>query len=235
VSAVATIDQEVTDQTKECCGSPEPLFRRVSERNDPEVLTDIYRNDTNISIWKRDVSAELIAAVDDFINTNKIKRTMLTITAKNAHEELRKAIGTEKNIAPLVEDMAQLIDMFCCLFELKRAGVRLTSMDQAMCPRFHVDKIPCRLVSTYQGIATDWLPNHLVDRTKLGAGSEGKPDDISGLFHDLSDIQCLNRGDVALLKGEFWEGNEGAGLIHRSPPLPAGEHRLLLTLDFIDL
>jgi len=229
VSAVEVVEQETF------CDLSDALFRRASKRGTPEVLTDIYQEDTNIAIWKRDVSDELALAVDGFINSKKITRTMLAVNGNNAYEELTKALGSGKNIAPLIEDLAQLIDMFCCLFDLKRAGVRLTSMDHAMCPRFHVDKIPCRLVSTYQGIATEWLPNHLVDRGKLGAGSQGKPDEVSGLFHDLSDIQSMKRGDVALLKGEYWEGNARAGLVHRSPPLPAGESRLLLTLDFIDL
>jgi hypothetical protein len=34
------------------------------------------------------------------------------------------------------------------------------------------------------------------------------------------------------LKGERWEGNENAGLVHRSPVLLSGERRLILTLDF---
>lgn len=132
--------------------------------------------------------------------------------------------------------------MFCCLFDLGSAGLRLTALDRAMCPRFHVDKIPCRLVTTYQGIATEWLPHHHVDRSKLGAGSEGKSDEQSGLFQNLEDIQRLHQGEVALLKGEGWEGNEGAGLVHRSPAMPViadsvkmhavSERRLLLTLDF---
>jgi hypothetical protein len=37
-----------------------------------------------------------------------------------------------------------------------------------------------------------------------------------------------------LLKGERWQGNEGRGLVHRSPPLVAGERRLLLTLDWLN-
>ena len=76
------------------------------------------------------------------------------------------------------------------------------------------------------------IPHSCVDRTKLGAGSEGKSDDESGLFSQASDIQQLNEGDVALLKGEYWQGNEGAGLVHRSPMVPQDSLRLLLTLDF---
>ena len=118
-----------------------------------------------------------------------------------------------------------------CLFDLGKVGLRLTVLDKAMCPRFHVDKVLCRLVTTYQGSATEWLPHNVVDREKLGHGSEGKPDEQSGLFPKLGDIQQLTVGDVALLKGEGWEGKEGAGLVHRSPSLSAGEGRLLLTLD----
>ena len=39
---------------------------------------------------------------------------------------------------------------------------------------------------------------------------------------------------MALLKGELWANNEGAGLVHRSPQLPIGSRRLLITLDFVD-
>ena len=46
-------------------------------------------------------------------------------------------------------------------------------------------------------------------------------------------IQQLDSGDVALLKGEKWHGNEGFGLIHRSPYLDPGERRLILTLDWL--
>ena len=46
-------------------------------------------------------------------------------------------------------------------------------------------------------------------------------------------IEQINTGEVALLKGEKWQGNEGAGLIHRSPALAPGERRLILTLDWL--
>jgi len=103
-----------------------------------------------------------------------------------------------------------------------------------MCPKFHVDRIPCRLATTYQGVATDWLPHEQVDRSKLGHGSDGKADDESGLFNSVADIQHLQCGDVALLKGDLWEGNEGAGLVHRSPDITDNACRLLLTIDFIN-
>jgi hypothetical protein len=74
----------------------------------------------------------------------------------------------------------------------------------------------------------------VADRSKLGTGNQGKPDELSGLFENASDIKQLNCGDVALLKGEIWDKNQGAGLIHRSPKLPNNLRRLLLTIDFIN-
>lgn len=103
-----------------------------------------------------------------------------------------------------------------------------------MCPTFHVDKIPCRLVTTFTGSTTQWLDNNVIDRSKLGAGSKGLPDEESGLLQSQNDINQLSVGDVALLKGEGWFKNEGGGLVHRSPNLPHKNRRLLLTLDFID-
>jgi hypothetical protein len=46
-------------------------------------------------------------------------------------------------------------------------------------------------------------------------------------------IEQIHCGEVALLKGTKWHGNESYGLIHRSPALKADERRLILTLDWL--
>ena len=66
-----------------------------------------------------------------------------------------------------------------------------------MCPRFHTDYVKCRLVTTYVGPATQWLPHDLVNRSKLGHGNQGQPDDKSGLFLEDANIEQLNVGHVA--------------------------------------
>ena len=225
-----TIDTAVNDVARKFSG----LYRGSVENTTPNVLSDIYREDTNIVIWQRNLSNELTAAVSEFLQKNATKAVVLAVTPQNTHDVLKDTFGGSEALTTLSDDIALLVDMFCCLFDLKQAGLRLTILDRAMCPRFHFDRIPCRLVTTYQGIATQWLNHAVVDRSKLGAGNQGKSDEQSGLFNNLEDINRLREGDVALLKGENWDETQGAGLVHRSPPVSAGERRLLLTLDFIN-
>ena len=207
--------------------------RRPALGNEARVLTNIYLEETNIAIWQRQLSATLKQSVDAFLRSNPNFQLSMTVAPQSVLSSISESLGNNDQVE-LCENIAELTSMFCCLFELKRAGLRLTALDRAMCPKFHVDKVPCRLITTFQGAATEWLPHHAVNRQKLGIGSNGQPDDQSGLYQRHDDIQQLNCGDVGLLKGELWSGNESAGLVHRSPALEIGERRLLLTLDFSD-
>ena len=198
--------------------------------DEPNVLTDIYLEKVNIAIWQRKLSPTLSRSIADFLKVKPRFNASMNVSAQSVLINISDALGTGMN--ELSESIAEIVEMFCCLFELERVGLRLTVVDSAMCPKFHVDKVPCRLITTFQGIGTEWLPHELGNREKLGHGSNGKPDHESGIYQNQSDIQQLNCGDVALLKGERWEGNENAGLIHRSPTLPDDQPRLVLTLDF---
>jgi hypothetical protein len=103
-----------------------------------------------------------------------------------------------------------------------------------MCPRFHVDWVAARMICSYGGSGTEWLPENALDRSKLGMGSGGQPDVQSGLMTDPAAIKQMPVFAVGLMKGEHGEGNEGRGLAHRSPmPADAQPRRLLLTLDML--
>jgi hypothetical protein len=131
-------------------------------------------------------------------------------------------------------DVARIACAYCELFGIGRIGLRLRTLDKAMCPRFHVDHVPCRLVCTYGGVGTEWLPDECVDRTKLGLGAQGLPDELSGLILDGTAILTMPPYAVGLMKGSKWKGNEDHGAVHRSPkPQPEAPRRLLLTLDML--
>jgi hypothetical protein len=200
--------------------------------NGPEALTSIYQSHVNMTVWKRQPSTSLTMECQVLLKEKGFAGLRLTLPTNELHH-LDKVLPSLASYPELTADIRLQAEMFSCLFELTTIGMRLTPLTNSMCPRFHTDMVPCRLITTYIGVGTDWLPHHCVNRSKLGVGSNGQSDAESGLYSSPHLIQKLHPGDVALLKGEAWEGNEGAGLVHRSPSVPTGEKRLLLTLDFI--
>ena len=208
--------------------------RTASTKSDISVLTDIYQEDVNIAVWQNQLPSDVLKSIDNIMLEKAHLNVKISVTPNDVVEELIASASQLEDQKALCEHIALLVDMFCTLLELKGAGLRLVILDQAMCPKFHVDKVPCRLVTTLSGVGTQWLPHHLVDRSKLGAGSLNLPDEVSGIMQHSSNIQHLGVGDVALLKGEGWYNNENYGLVHRSPAITNNNQRLLLTLDCID-
>ena len=164
-------------------------IRRPVYGHDPQILADIYQDDINIAIWQRHNSELLQDAVREFLVANPKFETAITVSPDSARAQVNAATGGR---APMEfsENVGDLVAMFCDLFGLQRAGLRLATLDRAMCPRFHVDRVPCRLLTTYHGVATEWLPHDVVDRSKLGPGSRGQSDHVSGLF-----VLAVQRGD----------------------------------------
>lgn len=208
--------------------------RRAVFSQEPSVLTEIYNDDVNLAVWQNPLSVQAQQEIETLAASIQHLKVVMTVTPNNVAQSLAEHTEELSDSPEFCTHVAVLVDMFCTLFELERAGLRLNFVDTAMCPKFHVDHVPCRLITTFSGIATEWLPHDRVDRSRLGAASAGMPDESAGIMQSATDIQHLNTGDVALAKGEGWFDNENGGLVHRSPAPLAGEHRLVMTLDFID-
>lgn len=196
----------------------------------PETLIKILDDDVNLAVWSR----QLPAPVADFgslllsLNEPLAQSLSLELADDDAHPDLHGLASSYMDLEGyegFIGDVSWLVSAYACLLGAKRIGLRLRALDKAMCPRFHVDHVPVRLITTYAGIGSQWLKEGEMDRRKLGQ-PEAEPD-------VLSQIQQFTSGDVALLKGEKWHGNEGFGLIHRSPQPALGERRLILTLDWL--
>ncbi|WP_156489015.1 DUF1826 domain-containing protein [Marinomonas gallaica] len=194
-------------------------------------LAGIYRDDVNLMVWQRQLDSDTEKAVFKVLSAGKSFSLNQIVSPENVSDALARGLPSIDGRDALIRDIALLVDAYCCLFDLNTAGLRLTQVDRAMCPRFHVDQVPCRLITTYAGPATQWLDEQSLNRQKLGRGNNGQPDSHSGLVRAEADVQQISVGDVALLKGERWEGNEGRGAVHRSPSVEAGQMRLLMTLD----
>lgn len=193
-----------------------------------EVLPRIFEDAINLAVLRRPLPYDLLAgALAQTRAEHPLSFAWRGEPGDALRSALREALHCPVACGPLVEDIQTLAEAMAFLFDTDEVGLRLRRLDVPMCPRFHCDQLPVRLVTTYLGPGSEWLPEAAVDRAGLGAPHPDKPDIV------LADaaIQRLEAGDVALLKGGGWIGNEGRGLVHRSPAMGAGQPRLLLTID----
>lgn len=206
--------------------SNRPLSPVTVTGNRVECLTEILRNDVNLAIWQRTPNPDMQSFIDTFCASagNLERFTSLEIGQSAALALPSWALDID-GAQYWVDDVDQLSEMYQCLFEPQAIGLRIHVVQQTMCPRFHVDRVPVRLLCTYRGPGTDWLPEPLVTRP-VGEG----PLPEQGVQPDQ--VQQIPTNAVALLKGEAWEGNEGRGLVHRSPE-PNGSPRLIIGLDWL--
>ena len=203
--------------------------------SDELKLSEILKDENNISVWRRNLSSKIINESLNLINKKPQLQFSNLVNPTNTREILSEEIGLTEDSSYLFNDISKIVHMFCNIFDKEQVWLRLDAIDGPMCPRFHVDSLKCRLVTTYVGPATQWLPHDLVNREKLGHGNDGLPDEESGLYLNNEDIHQLDIGDVALLKGENWNKNEGKGLVHRSPHQDGHYKRLYMTIDFMQL
>lgn len=209
-------------------------FDSCSWEQNPTVLAEIYQDSTNLCIWQRQLDSTITQYIDTLLKHVITREIRIIVSSNDVAELILEKFPTYSGSEAFADDVKNLVMMFTDLFGLEYVGIRLSILNKTMCPRFHTDNLPCRLVTTYVGSGTEWLPEYAVDRSKLGAGAKGLPDTISGIYLDSNSIQQLTAGDVALLKGSGWLGNEDQAIVHRSPELAFNEKRLLLTLDFGD-
>ena len=197
---------------------------------DIQVLTEVLRDEVNLAVWQRRLPAQVggFAAALLARGETLAQSMALELATPDSVPDLDGLVAQYADLpgqAAFLADVAWLVRAYACLLDAERIGLRLRVLDKAMCPRFHVDHVPLRLITSYAGVGSDWLEEGAMPRSGLGqAGAEPQDETL---------IRHLDTGHVALAKGEKWQGNEGRGLIHRSPQPPAGERRLLLTLDWL--
>jgi len=118
----------------------------------------------------------------------------------------------------LADDVAMLARCFAALARTDAVDVRLEAVSGDSCWKFHRDRVAIRLLATYLGPGTQWVPESAagaaLDRQRAYAGPLGQ----------------LPRFAVGVFRG--CDGDTETGMLHRSPPVAgSGVVRLLLAVS----
>ena len=151
--------------------------------------------------------------------TGEIYKETATINIKDLlSDKLPKKIKNNVFYQPWIEDMANLCEMFCITEKSSYISFSLSS--HRGCRRYHIDNVPLRLLVTYAGQGTEWLPDEFANKR---AYANGEPNER--IIKDISKKQFVGEWDIALFKG----GPEG--LLHRTPDSALNKNSILMRLD----
>ncbi len=120
-----------------------------------------------------------------------------------------------------VIDMANMCRLFGELLKSDRVSLWLGT-DRG-CRRYHTDNVPMRLVVTYAGRGTEWLPEEAVNRTAYMAGEPNE-----AILTNPNARQWLEPWGVGIFKG----GKNG--VLHRTPDDALNQRTMLLRIDHAD-
>jgi len=192
-----------------------PTWRRVQELAD---LTEIFDPDVQICSWQRQIDPAIGVYLSDLHQTRELQSIE---TLSPAAQPMLECLPEGAGRASLIEDLTLLREIMTELLWCDEVGLRLARMGHAMCPGWHMDRTGIRLVCTYQGPGTQWLHDQGSDRRNLG----------DSRIQEAAAVEAAT-GEIVLLKGSLWQGNDAFGAVHRSPELASDAPlRTLVTLD----
>ncbi len=178
----------------------------VAFATQPTVLAAIDDPAVTLAVWQRPSPLDRSEIGD----LSTVRFAAPAPAVERILADLLSADGPARAWHPIVaQDAGRLATLFASLSGEERVEVRLERVTGNGCWKFHADYVALRMISTYCGQATQWLP--------LGADADTPP-------------RALAAGDVGLFKGRALAGDRA--IIHRSPPIAgSGEERLLLVID----
>ena len=202
--------------------------------NQPSSLRSILSPEVNFVLWQRNLSTFLDAWSSEVrwekteVLEGEFDREALESFEDDLFNELKKWRTREPDFTRWVaNDMCTNIRTFMDVTNAKEVFVKIEPVADDKCRLFHVDQNLLRMLCTYAGEGTLWLPNDKVERKSLGCCNEDIVLDPLAIFQ-------APKLDVLVLKGERWPHNLVGGAVHRSPPLRDGDKRLLLKVDFVE-
>lgn len=193
-----------------------------------DALPLIARPERNIAIWRRPLPLCLRHFAQAMAEQAEQDVCFWLDAKQDAGQAAQRAFaaaGWPAGIGSqaMAADIAQLAKAMRKAGSGKRLHVDIGRVRNDACRYYHTDRLHLRLLCSYAGPGTEWIPEDAVDRGMLGKGMN------AAVLRDPARLQHLQTGWAALLKGDG--RHNPRGIVHRSPPLQPGQNRLVLTID----
>ena len=189
-----------------------------------ESLSEFSNRSEKLAIFERDP----VKGADEFFQNIMINKFNIKgqVFRNNSYNHIKsliesvvpKKVDSEPFYSIWLKDMSNMCKYFCDFLKIESVGFSLGT--KRVCKRYHVDNVPMRLLVTYAGKGTEWLPDEFVDRN---AYENGLPNE--SILKNPSRSKFINTWDVAIFRG----GSDG--LLHRSPDAALNGTSIMMRLD----
>ena len=162
----------------------------VFRTNSFEEIKDFATCDYQLGIVERKIPR----GIDEFFQklmqkplgiAGKVRQENVNSTIKEIiEEEIPEPLQNTPFFEKWIEDMANVADLFCDIQKSDSVSFWLSS--ERGCRRYHIDNVPLRMLITYAGKGTEWLPDKVADRR---AFANGEPNEM--IVRDPKEIQFM--------------------------------------------
>lgn len=183
----------------------------------------------NLIIWERNADTHISAFIAQLHLSTFMPLNFLATKGK-VKENLQVQFADyiplhSKGFYLLMADISLLTESFLELCGKQQLRLHLRTVEDDACSKFHVDGYPMRLICTYDGPGTEWLPNDKVNRKALGTTNRR-------IVTNPMYIRQMKPFHVGIMKGDILGPNTKNGVVHRSPSIKEkGLKRFVLRLD----
>ena len=205
-------------------------LRRASA--EVEASERLARGEVNLVSWHRGLPSGLDAQLVEWAKRFPAQFDEILCMPKYDLSAATRGLA-EPARAWLTMDVAILIARLAHLADARRLRVSFGAVRTGQCRKFHVDYVRYRLVTTYVGPGTEWVPDEAVRREALDHPLDCPCDANTEIVRESSAIRHAVPGEVIVMKGALHPDHRGA--VHRSPPIEGtGRVRVVLIASTVD-
>ena len=192
-------------------------------------IGSFYRDDLYLNIIDRQKPYE----ADEFFKNLISKPFELNICVKKEKvfedikygldKQLLKEVQNYDFYNKWIKDISEI-----CLFYYditKKNSLKLSLKTSRGCKRYHIDNVPLRLLVTYYGKGTEWLPKDVCNYSAYYNGESNE-----NIVKIKNKSNFIKSWSIAVFKGQKFKGSTEA-ILHRTPEAALNKKSLLMCLD----
>ncbi|MEO0896451.1 MAG: DUF1826 domain-containing protein [Bacteroidota bacterium] len=187
----------------------------------------------NLVHWPRPQDVAITNFLESLITKDPLPPSLReTLKATEVADRLRDHLapyaseGQKEGFERLCKDVGELAVSFSKLASSPSLRTTFALIQNDMCRLFHTDAIELRLLCTYVGPGTLWVPDQFVNWDKMNEPSN------EARVKDMAEVRQFAPFELGVLKGAMYDANNGQAVLHKSPTVT--DHKIVRALLRID-